>query len=76
MMPKIVSLRHWDDRLMTESSEHVPTTVPWHRGLMARRLGFGLLVAATWVAATLYLGNRGEAFWLLFPIVLQGVQLF
>ena len=35
---------------------------------MVRRLAFGLMVLATWIPLALFLGNRGEAFWILFPV--------
>jgi len=41
--------------------------------LLFRRVLLVLLVAATWIAATRWLGSRSEAFWLLFPLwVLAG----
>ena len=42
---------------------------------IARWSLFALLVAATWCGATSWLGNRGEAFWLLVPLwVLAGAR--
>jgi len=45
--------------------------------LLSRRLLLALLVGSTWSAAAWFLGNRGEAFWLLFPVwVLAGIFIF
>lgn len=44
--------------------------------LLSKRLLLALLVAATWIPAARYLGSRGEAFWLLFPLwVFAGVSI-
>lgn len=40
-----------------------------HLGLLSRRILVVLLVAATWIPTAHHLGNRGEAFWLLFPLI-------
>jgi pimeloyl-ACP methyl ester carboxylesterase len=44
--------------------------------VLRRCLFLALLVAGTWIGATQLLGNRGEAFWLLFPLwVFAGVRV-